>query len=193
MPLPTILLVEDDDTLRYTVEAHLSGAGFAVIAVADAMAALRELDKTRMDLLVADVQLAGGGPQGVSLANMVRHRHGIPIIFMTGVRDLMDVTSNLPGTVMFKPVDLAALTAEIARLLDGAAGSPAPPTPAGRDAPERVRRYRMKAAALRTARDGMTDRQSRQNMQQASETYDKLADTAEARTQREKPKKPDAD
>ncbi len=49
---------------------------------------------------------------------------------------------------------------------------------------ERIRRWRMKAEELRTGGEGFTDNSSRQYLLNAAETYEALANTAEARLQR---------
>ena len=176
----TILLVEDDEVFRYVTEAHLTAAGFAVVAAECAMAALKKLDHQSVDLLLADVHLPRGGPQGLSLAHMVKHRYGIPVIFVTGHRELLDAITYIPGKVFCKPVDLDALTAEIVRQLSEAP-QPQPQPSIPSDTPEQIRRWRIKAEELRTTSEGDTLASVRQDLKTAAQTYDALADRAEAR------------
>src|SRR6266446_6268954 len=51
---------------------------------------------------------------------------------------------------------------------------------------EQIRRWRMKAEEIRTAADGFADGSARQHMRNSAETYEALANTAEARFQRRK-------
>ncbi len=55
----TILLVDDDDSLRSALHFILEGAGFVVIAAATAEAALRAIDERPIDLALLDVGLPG--------------------------------------------------------------------------------------------------------------------------------------
>jgi DNA-binding NtrC family response regulator len=185
----TILLVEDDEALRHAIEAHLLKAGFAVIAVDGAMAALRELDTKRAHLLLTDLHLPGGGPHGLSLGNMVKSRFRIPVILITGYRDLLDA-SHPPGTVFEKPVDFEILTAEIVRQLgDQPVAASKQAVRMDIDSPEQIRRWRMKAEEIRTAAGSAGDKH---HMLRAAETYDALANNAEARRDRRKKKPSDA-
>lgn len=113
--LRTILLVEDDQTLRYSVEKHLAERGYRVIAVADSMAALRELDSNEsIDLLVSDVVMPNGRPHGLALGRMARMRRAnLPVLFITGYADLVGDEDVLAGQIFYKPIDLNALTEAI--------------------------------------------------------------------------------
>jgi CheY-like chemotaxis protein len=110
--MKTILLVEDDETFRYSATEHLMNAGFVVIAAADSIAALCELETTvAIDLLLTDVVMPEGKPHGISLANMARMRRArLPVIFMTGYGELLPMESEFPGPVFHKPVDMHLIT-----------------------------------------------------------------------------------
>jgi DNA-binding response OmpR family regulator len=58
--VPKILVVEDDDQTRAVVVDMLSDAGFNISCEAAADAALSTLSRKRFDLVVADINLAGG-------------------------------------------------------------------------------------------------------------------------------------
>jgi len=57
---------------------------------------------------------------------------------------------------------------------------------------EQIRRWRMKAEELRTSGESFTDSSSRQYLLNAAETYEALANAAEARLQRRNERKPEA-
>jgi DNA-binding response OmpR family regulator len=178
----TILLVEDDETLRGLVAGHLSEAGFAVILAADGMAALQALDDNApVDLLLTDLHLPGG-PHGLSLANMTKARLGIPVLFITGDRELSQQRESLPGKLFSKPVDLAELTTEIRHQLAAAAAAPSPLDAA----PAQIRRWRRKADELRSAADGNASAPAQRDLRHAARTYDALADSSEARNPRQR-------
>ena len=136
----TILLIEDDDAHRDALEAELVSMGHRVIAAASGMSAPREVEKETVHLVIADLYLPGG-PHGLSVADMIRHRFNIPAIFMTAHREVTDaIDYPLPGTVFNKPVDLAALRAEMTRVLPADLRPPRPLS----DTPEEIQRGRMK-------------------------------------------------
>jgi len=60
------------------------------------------------------------------------------------------------------------------------------------DDPEQIRRWRMKAEEIRTAADGFGNRSASQASRNAAETYDALANAAEARVQGRKDRESDA-
>jgi hypothetical protein len=57
---------------------------------------------------------------------------------------------------------------------------------------EQIRRWRMKAEEIRTAADGFADGSARQHMRNSAETYEALANTAEARLRHRTDRVPDA-
>jgi hypothetical protein len=60
------------------------------------------------------------------------------------------------------------------------------------DGPEQIHRGRMKAEEIRSAADGFGDGSSRRHMRNSADTYDALANAAEARLQKRKDRESDA-
>ena len=60
------------------------------------------------------------------------------------------------------------------------------------DVPLQIRRWRMKAEEIRTTVEGFGDRSARQAWLNSADTYDALANNAEARLQKRKDSKSDA-
>ncbi len=54
-----ILVVDDDDILRYTLEELLQAQGYAVETAANGMAALQKLQMDRFDMVVTDLYMPG--------------------------------------------------------------------------------------------------------------------------------------
>ena len=71
--VPKILVVEDDDQTRAVVVDMLSDAGFNISCEAAADAALSTLSRKRFDLVVADINLAGG-MNGLCMMRKARQR-----------------------------------------------------------------------------------------------------------------------
>ena len=114
----TVLLVEDDEAFRYAVSRYLRAKGYTVIDVAGSMAALNAIDKGGIDLVVADIGLSSKEPHGVALGRMIHNGHPtMRILFVTGMMDIEKLESSLPGEILFKPVELAVLSAKVDELL----------------------------------------------------------------------------
>ena len=92
-----ILLVEDDDDVRFTTNAMLTSAGYDVVAVEDgpkALAVMAGDQGTGIELVLSDIVL-GGPMDGVEVAETLKARHpDLRIVFMTGYADLNSVTNS---------------------------------------------------------------------------------------------------
>ncbi len=79
----TILLVDDEPSLLSVLAEILEGAGYAVIAVSDAEAALTELlNGAAVDLVITDLKLPGMG--GYEFAGVLRKAlPSVPVIMLT--------------------------------------------------------------------------------------------------------------
>jgi CheY-like chemotaxis protein len=123
---PAILLVEDDEALRYAFARTLRGAGFRVLEAADTMAAIGILEGAApVDLLVTDVVMPGR-PHGFALARMARlQRPGLKIVYLTGATDLPESELRAAdGPVLQKPVAAEVLVAQIAAMLGSGGAAP---------------------------------------------------------------------
>lgn len=115
---PTILFVEDDEAFRYAACHHLQAEGYSVVDVPNSMQALRAIDEGNFGVVIADVALYPNEPHGVALARMIRNKHpDIRILFVTGVLDIEQKESGIPGEILYKPVDLAVLSRKVQELL----------------------------------------------------------------------------
>jgi CheY-like chemotaxis protein len=84
-----ILIVDDDVFYRKLALWILEDAGFRATTAEDFTAAIKVLEgDERVHMLLADVQMPVGTPNGVTIARMARlRRHKLPIVFMTGFYD----------------------------------------------------------------------------------------------------------
>src|SRR5215831_17960433 len=101
-PMARILLVEDDPAFSYALARCLRADGYEVVACAESIQALEELESDRrVDILVTDLRLPSGTPHGFSLGRMAKlRRPRLPIIFMTGFPDIAEQDKTPPGPVM---------------------------------------------------------------------------------------------
>lgn len=78
-----ILIVEDEPLTAFDNETLIQNAGYEVVATRDNVTdALATLDEAQVDLIIADVKLAGKR-NGIDLAREAAKR-GVPILLATG-------------------------------------------------------------------------------------------------------------
>jgi CheY-like chemotaxis protein len=120
----TVLVVDDEPTIRMLVAEILQELGYLVLTAQDGPAALRILQtNARIDLLVTDVGLPGG-MNGRQIADAARvSRPALKILFMTGYAEnaILGAGSLAPGMhVLTKPFAMDALAGRIRDLMEQA-------------------------------------------------------------------------
>lgn len=81
--MATILLAEDDNSMREFLAKALRRAGHDVVAVADGVDALAQLADVEYDLLLADVVMPG--MDGIEVARRATKKQpGLRVMFITG-------------------------------------------------------------------------------------------------------------
>ncbi len=117
----TILVVEDDDTVRAITVAVLKAGGYQVFAAETAVAAVRLLPglPAKVDLLLTDVVLPGG-MSGPELAADLRARGQAPrILFVSGYTAEINRAAMDCGAFLQKPFDRGQLLRTVRDCLDG--------------------------------------------------------------------------
>ena len=101
----TVLIVEDDPSLRSLYRATLQLEGFAVIAVEDGVDALRCLDTQAPAAVVLDLDLPrlGGRDVGREIRGRADTRD-VPIVIVTG-GDTSDLDPKDFACILRKPLD----------------------------------------------------------------------------------------
>jgi two-component system, cell cycle response regulator len=112
----TILVVEDDDSSRVGLAKLLGGCGYHVITAVDAEAALRHVDDTHIEIVLADVNLPG--VDGFELTKRLRQGRNreVPILLMSAEASSSRKVTGLDlGADDFvqKPIDFDELLARI--------------------------------------------------------------------------------
>jgi PAS domain S-box-containing protein len=116
----TVLVVEDEDTLRGVVVAALTEFGYRVVEAASGDAALSLMNSgPDIDVVFTDIVMPGS-LNGVDMALELRRiRPSLPVVFATGYSD-RKVLDRWPGTadVLVKPysIDDVARSIEAARV-----------------------------------------------------------------------------
>jgi len=117
----TVLVVDDEPTVRMLVSDVLEDLGYIAIEVADGAAGLRVLQSdARIDLLVTDVSLPGG-MNGRQVADAGRAlRPGLKVLFITGYAENAVLSHGHldPGMhVVTKPFAMDALATRVKELI----------------------------------------------------------------------------
>jgi two-component system cell cycle sensor histidine kinase/response regulator CckA len=113
----TLLVVDDDATIRRVLQLSLERAGFRVLAAEHGAAALAVLDaqESPVDLVLTDVVMPE--MDGVSLAERVLARPGAPrLMFMSGYihdPEKLDRVLGRPAPFIQKPFDVDELAERI--------------------------------------------------------------------------------
>ncbi|WP_429301126.1 ATP-binding protein [Paraburkholderia sp. GAS199] len=118
----TILVVDDEPSVRMLITDVLEELGYTVIEAADSVAGLRLLQSNvRIDLLVSDVGLPGG-MNGRQMADAARQtRPGLKVLFITGYAENSIIGNGHlePGMqVMTKPFALETFSARVREMVD---------------------------------------------------------------------------
>ncbi len=110
----SILVVEDEPTLRETVAEALEGEGFEVRTAGDGQAAVAEFREHRPDLLLLDLMLPG--MSGMDVCRIVRAESTVPIVMLTARDSEIDKVVGLEigaDDYVTKPFSLRELSARI--------------------------------------------------------------------------------
>ena len=128
MPWPrgteTVLVVEDEDTVRLMIRQSLQLAGYSVLEANRGTEALQLAAQYSgpIHLLITDVVLPG--ISGRELAeDLIRQRPALKVLYMSGhMEDAVVRRGVLPAEVAFlqKPITVAALTNKVRQVLDAA-------------------------------------------------------------------------
>jgi len=103
-----VLLVEDDEIMRLSLEDRLLLENIPVQAVGDISSARKLLEKGEIDLVITDVRLPDG--TGIDLFHDIsNHFPGTPVILMTAFGDISDAVSLVQAGALdylTKPFDI---------------------------------------------------------------------------------------
>jgi DNA-binding response OmpR family regulator len=118
----SVLLVEDDDTLRGLFSDTLRNAGFSVRSLPLAAQTFDALRVSTPDVIVLDLGMPSGSPQGTEVLAQLREDEvgrDIPVIIVSGFGELVnpDVARRLGvKAILAKPIILGDLITTIRRI-----------------------------------------------------------------------------
>jgi DNA-binding response OmpR family regulator len=134
-PAPTILLVDDEDSVRKVLAFPLERDGFTVVQAADGEEALRQFAAHTIDLVVLDIMLPR--LDGLEVCKRLRATSTVPIIMLTARDDELDKVIGLElgaDDYITKPFSIREFRSRVRALLRRAK---APHTP-GEEPAERL-------------------------------------------------------
>jgi len=114
----TILVVEDDQSLREVLQLGLRREGFTVVEAADGRRALEVFRRTTPDLVLLDVMLPF--LDGFEVCRELRRTSLVPVIMLTARADTVDVVVGLESGAddyITKPFEFPELLARIRSVL----------------------------------------------------------------------------
>jgi DNA-binding response OmpR family regulator len=149
----TILVVDDEPTLRETLVDALEADGFRVVAAADVRQALATFRAEQPDLVLLDLML----PElsGIEVCRIIRQESGVPIVMLTAKDSELDKVVGLElgaDDYVTKPFSLRELSARIRALFRRAETQAVEAPPAVVD----LGRVQADIAGHRLLRDGAT-------------------------------------
>jgi CheY-like chemotaxis protein len=117
----TVLVVDDEATIRHLIDEVLDEQGYTVIGAGDGAAGIKVLQSgARIDLLITDVGLPNG-MNGRQVADAARSlRPGLKVLFITGYAENAAVGNGFlePGMeLLTKPFTIEALSIKVADIL----------------------------------------------------------------------------
>ena len=114
-----VLLVEDDQIMRMSLEDRLHLEQIPVCSVVNVTSAKNELEKGGIDLVVTDIRLPDG--TGIDLFTDISNRYpGIPVILMTAYGDVSDAVAAVKAGALdylTKPFDISDFIRKVERHL----------------------------------------------------------------------------
>ena len=117
-PTRRVLVVDDDDAVRETLEDLLATLGYLADLVPSGPEALARVERRRYDIVITDLLMPG--MTGWTVLDEVRLRYPrLPVVVLTG--SLLDATDGRlaqQGVVLVrKPVELRVLDEALSRVL----------------------------------------------------------------------------
>lgn len=127
----TVLVADDDRTIRTVLTQALTRAGCKVHATASLMTLMRWVDEGKGDLVITDVMMPDGN--GIDLIPQIaRRRPGLPVIVISAQNTIVTAIRAAEAEAydyLPKPFDLPDLMKRAARALDIRASRAAPAAP----------------------------------------------------------------
>lgn len=113
-----VLIVDDDLSVRNTMQEYISNAGFSSLTAATAEEALELVEKNDFSVVITDIRLPGLG--GLELTKVIKKKNGVDVIVVTGYSDdysYEEAINTGASDFVIKPVRLEELLLRLKRVL----------------------------------------------------------------------------
>ena len=113
-----VLIVDDDLSVRNTMDEYIANAGFSTLAASSAEEALELIKKNNFAVVITDIRLPGLG--GLELTKVIKQKNGSDVIVVTGYSDdySYEEAINIGASdFVIKPVRLEELLLRLRRVL----------------------------------------------------------------------------
>jgi DNA-binding NtrC family response regulator len=118
--MKTILIADDDNAIRRTLELHLNEEGYAVLTAADSLEAIAKAEHQEVGLMLLDLRLPGF--DGFEVLRIIKEkRPDLPVIMITAYDDMATAIEAIRlGAIdhLGKPVDLDHLDEVIEKVFE---------------------------------------------------------------------------
>lgn len=118
--MKTILIADDDNAIRRTLELHLSDEGYVVLTAADGHEAIAKAEHQEVNLMLLDLRLPGF--DGFEVLKIIKEkRPDLPVIMITAYDDMATAIESIRlGAIdhLGKPVDLDHLDEVIEKVFE---------------------------------------------------------------------------
>ena len=115
---PTVLLVEDEESIAGLLRSYLAAQGFRVVWVRSGEEALVELDRHPIRVVLLDIGLPG--MDGFDVCREIRYRSTVPLVMVTARDEEIDRVTGLEigaDDYVSKPFSPRELTARLKAVL----------------------------------------------------------------------------
>jgi len=111
----TVLVVDDDDSMRLLCRVNLELEGYRVLEANTIQGAKEQMAREPVRVVLLDVHV--GADDGRALVQEIRSEHpGVAVAFLTGTADLQELAKVEADGILGKPFSLADLSNLVSRL-----------------------------------------------------------------------------
>lgn len=116
--MATVLVVEDEEKLRESVEQYLFSEGFKVLSAGTGMEAIQIIRQEAVDLVLLDIML----PElnGIQVCQIIRQSSNIPILIVSALgaeEEVLDGLGKGADDYIIKPFRMRELVARVRAIL----------------------------------------------------------------------------
>ncbi len=113
-----ILIVDDDDTIRYLMKEFIETVGYKTVTAANADEALQALEAEKFEVIITDIMMPG--MDGLELTEVIKGRYDAEVIVMTGYSgdySYEEAIDKGASDFVFKPIRFEELLLRLRRVL----------------------------------------------------------------------------